>query len=115
MLDEKAKNDSIAENFLKYGRLFIDASSKKIKLGDSEVLLTKSEYLILLMLASNPLRLYSSRQIIDAIWGSSGGNVTEHTIESHIANIRKKLGHDSCCVHNRKGFGYEFDPCTFKI
>jgi DNA-binding response OmpR family regulator len=104
------KNDSNAENLLKIGRLCIDTSSKKVKIGDSTIPLTKMEYEILLMFASNPLKPYSRKQIINALWGDEAGSVTEQAVDAHIIRLRKKLGEKAHCIASRTGFGYEFDP-----
>jgi DNA-binding response OmpR family regulator len=101
----------IEEKPLKIGRLHIDVQLKKVKIGDSIISLTKTEFKILYMLASNPLKPYSRQQIVDAVWKDSKGSVTEHSADMHIARLRKKLGQGSCCIFSRQGgFGYEFDP-----
>jgi DNA-binding response OmpR family regulator len=102
--------DGFAESLIKIGRLCIDPSSKRVKIGDSTIPLTKREYEILHMLASNPLKPYSRRQIIKALWKNDGGSVTDQAVDAHIIRLRKKLGHDSCCIFYHHGFGYEFDP-----
>jgi DNA-binding response OmpR family regulator len=101
----------IEEKPLKIGRLYIDTHFKKVIIGDSVISLTKTEFKILYMLASTPLKPYSRRQIVDAVWKDSKGSVTEHSADMHIARLRKKLGSGSFCIFSRQGgFGYEFDP-----
>lgn len=94
---------------LKYGCLSIGIDSKIVKLENVEILLTKSEFDILVMLASSPMKVYSRRQITDFIHDGLG-NATEHSADTHITNIRKKLGCKACCIFCRQGYGYYFDP-----
>jgi DNA-binding response OmpR family regulator len=104
------KKHSSAENGTKIGGLFIDPSSKEVKIDDSIIPLTRMEYEILYILASNPSKTYSRQQITDTIWKEAGGNVTKHAVEMHIARLRKKLGGKAHCITSRLGFGYKFDP-----
>jgi DNA-binding response OmpR family regulator len=96
------------EKILKIDDLIIDGSSKEVKIGDSTVLLTKTEFEILFMLASNPLRVYSRQQIINSVWKDSV-YITERTVDVHITRLRKKLGKKASCISNRPGFGYKFN------
>jgi DNA-binding response OmpR family regulator len=110
MLDKKIEISNIAKDALEFGRLFIDIRAKKVKIEGSVIPLTKSEFEILFTLASEPLRVYSRLQIINAI-RDNPASITEATIDVHIFHLRKKLGHGQYCIFNRQGFGYEFDPC----
>jgi two-component system alkaline phosphatase synthesis response regulator PhoP len=109
ILKKAGKIDGISGNLMKFGDLHIDLSSKKVKTGDSVILLTKTEFEILFMLASNPLKVHSHRQIANTVWKNSA-YVTMHTVNVHIARLRKKLGSKAYCISNRPGFGYEFNP-----
>jgi DNA-binding response OmpR family regulator len=101
----------IEKNSLKIGRLYIDPQFKMVKIGDATIPLTKTEFEILYMLASNPLKPFSREQITEAVWKDSKGSVTNHSADMHIARLRKKLGHGSRCIFSRPGgFGYEFNP-----
>jgi DNA-binding response OmpR family regulator len=104
------KHNITVENFIKAGDIFMEPSSKKVKIGNSIISLTKIEFEIFYMLASNPLKPHSRKQIIDAIWKDSGGYITKHTVNTHITRLRKKLGSKANCIVNRRGFGYEFNP-----
>jgi DNA-binding response OmpR family regulator len=106
---EKIEIGNIAEDALEFGRLFIDIRAKRVKIEGLVIPLTKSEFEILFTLASEPLRVYSRLQIINAI-RDNPACITEATIDVHISHLRKKLGRGQCCILNRQGFGYEFDP-----
>jgi DNA-binding response OmpR family regulator len=89
--------------------LSIEPSSKKVKIGNSTIPLTKIEFEILYMLASNPSTIYSRKQIIAAVWKGEV-YVDWHTLDVHMSRLRKKLGSKAHCIIHRKGFGYEFNP-----
>jgi DNA-binding response OmpR family regulator len=104
------KIDCTVENVLKIGRLHIDQQLKTVKIDDTIIPLTKIEYEIFYMFASNPLKPYSRQQIVDAIWKNFGGSIAKHTVNVHISHLRKKLGRKTNYIFNRPGFGYAFDP-----
>jgi DNA-binding response OmpR family regulator len=108
VLKKNGKTDNIAENFIKVGDLFVDIPSKRVKIGDSTILLTKTEFEILLILVSNPFNVLSHRQIADSVWINSD-HVTSHTVDVHISRLRKKLGNKAHYISSRPGFGYEFN------
>ncbi len=88
--------------------LQIDFSSKEVKIGDSTISLTKTEFEILCLLASNPSRVYSREQMIGIIWRDTP-YITERTVDVHITRLRKKLGNKAYYISNRSGFGYKFN------
>jgi DNA-binding response OmpR family regulator len=104
------KNDSIAENIIRIGKLCIDPSAKIVKINDSVISLTRTEFEMLYMFVFNPLKPYSCQQILNIVWKGFEGSVTTHAVNTHITRLRKKLGRESRCIFNRPGFGYVFDP-----
>jgi DNA-binding response OmpR family regulator len=104
------KVNNISENVTEVGDIFIDYSSKEAKIEGSTISLTKMEFEILYLFASNPFKTYSRQQIINAVWKDSRGCVTRHAVDMHIARLRKKLGSKANCITSRLGFGYKFDP-----
>jgi DNA-binding response OmpR family regulator len=88
--------------------LQIDFSSKEVKIGESLISLTKTEFEILSLLASNPSRVYSRNQMISIIWKDTP-YITERTVDVHITRLRKKLGNKAYYISNRSGFGYKFN------
>jgi DNA-binding response OmpR family regulator len=106
----KIAKDGMAENIIKIGDLHIDPSSKKAKIDGSIIPLTRTEFEILYLLASNPSKTYSRQQIRTAVWKNAANSVTAHTVGVHIVHLRQKLGKKAHCIANRTGFGYEFAP-----
>ncbi|MGN1225934.1 MAG: response regulator transcription factor [Candidatus Cryptobacteroides sp.] len=87
--------------------LSIDPASKKVYMEGKEVLLSKKEYDILFLLASNPGKSFSRTDVIRELW-QDAPYVTDRTVDVHIARIRAKL-QDKNLIINRVGFGYSIE------
>jgi DNA-binding response OmpR family regulator len=91
-----------------FGDMTIDMETKEVTVGRKPVALTKTEFEILALLASNPARLFRREDIIDRIW-KDALYTTERTIDVHITRLRKKLGACASCISSRSGYGYRFN------
>ena len=77
---------------------------------DKVVEFSSKEFEILLLLASNPNKVFSRMEILEKVYGSASG-VFDRTIDAHIKKIRKKLGDDPKIPKYIKsvfGAGYKF-------
>jgi len=78
--------------------------------GDRLVELTALEFKLLTALIKNAGRVLSRDRILDLVWGSNAV-VTDRVIDTHIANLRKKLEpNGSRHISSIRGTGYRFDP-----
>jgi len=75
---------------LRTGGLVLDDSKKQVMVDEEEVSLTPLEYNILLFLASNMDRVFTSSQIYEAVWNEPAFHVSK-TISVHIRHIREKI------------------------
>ena len=96
---------------IKVNELVINPHTKRVFIGSNEVVLTKKECEILLLLAVNMDKIFSREDILRKIWRDEG-YVVERTVDVHIARLRKKLGEYSDCIVNRSGYGYSFHKRT---
>lgn len=70
--------------------LLIDKNSHRVWVNQREVNLTAKEFDLLVLLASNPNRVFSKSELFERIWGlDSLGDVA--TITVHIAKLREKI------------------------
>jgi len=92
---------------LMFGDITIDLELKEVELGSEKVVLTKTEFEILFLLAEHPERVFSREEIINKVW-SETPYITERTVDVHIARLRKKLGDYASLISNRQGYGYRF-------
>ena len=74
--------------------------------GESEPKhLPRKEFELLRFLASNPGRVFSRQQLLNAIWGPDV-YVVDRTIDVHVRKIREKVGES--LIETVKGVGYRF-------
>jgi two-component system response regulator BaeR len=73
--------------------------------------LTPVEFRLLRALAQRPGRVLSRGQLLDAIH-SDYRAVSDRTVDSHVKNLRRKLGEGSCAdpIESVYGVGYKFVP-----
>lgn len=90
------------------GDISIDMSRKLVYAGGNQVVLSKKEFEILHLLASNPGKLFSREKIIEELW-KDAPYVLDRTVDVHIARIRSKLGEYKNHITNRSGYGYSFN------
>jgi len=92
------------------GSLLIDISGRNVFIEDQAVELTAREFDLLLYFARHPGRVFSRGQLLDQVWGYSH-NGYEHTVNSHINRLRKKIEVNptqSPYIETVWGVGYRF-------
>lgn len=70
--------------------LEIDTASKSVILRNNPVKLTATEYRILLLLASNPGKIFSIKEIYEKVWNEPFYH-SENTVTVHIRRMREKI------------------------
>lgn len=73
--------------------LVINPDRRQVTVAGNKVELTALEFELLLHFARNPGRVYSRAQLLDTVWGY-GHDGYEHTVNSHINRLRKKIERD---------------------
>ena len=90
------------------GRLTIDYAQHVVKLDDSEIPLTPTEYRLLACLAQNLGKTLLQEDILLKVWGA-GYEGEAHLLRVNVARLRGKLGEDANnprYVVTRPGVGY---------
>lgn len=98
------QNSKNKDNGLELRDLRIDLRSHKVFLADSEVHLTLTEYRILVELLRNLGSVLSRDSLREQALGNL--NVTDRTIDVHMAALRKKLGPIGDLIETVRGVGY---------
>ena len=83
----------------------------RVVVDDIEIDLTPTEFRILATLVSQPGRVFTRGQLLDAVHGVSF-ETYERAIDAHVRNIRRKLRSTtdrSQLVKTVHGVGYTFD------
>lgn len=76
------------------GTVEIDPDQCLVRQDGREVLLTDTEYRILLLLASHQKKVFSAQNIYESVWNEPYFYTSNNTVMVHIRNIRRKLGDD---------------------
>lgn len=92
---------------LKFGSLKIQVTKCRVFVEQEEIILTSTEFKILLLLAQKPGHVYTREQFISNIQGETIF-VTGRTIDTHMAGLRKKLGTAANVIETIRGIGYRF-------
>jgi DNA-binding response OmpR family regulator len=92
------------------GGLVIDREAREVSLQGEPIELTRSEFDLLLALATHAGRVFSRYELITKVQGYDYEGY-ERTIDAHVKNLRRKLGDDP--KHPRfvvtvTGVGYKF-------
>lgn len=110
-LIKRAGNEKQEDTILKFKHLTIDKLERKVIIDKKDVPLTNIEYKILILLASNPEKVFSRTELVEKVLGDNYKGY-ERTIDSHIKNLRNKLKavcSDCKCIHTLYGLGYKFN------
>jgi DNA-binding response OmpR family regulator len=85
------------------GDLTVDPSRRVVTVAGAEVGLTATEFDLLARLAQRPGVVLTREQLLREVWGYRDGSSTR-TVDSHVAALRRKLGHDR--IRTAHGVGY---------
>jgi two-component system response regulator RegX3 len=77
-------------SFRQVGTLSLDLARHRVALGEREIQLTPSEFRLLALLAEEPERVYTRREIMQHLWESTYVG-DERACDIHISNLRRKL------------------------
>lgn len=97
---------------LEFAGILIDLGRRRVSVDDEPVELTTLEFDLLAALASQPGRVFSRRQLIEAIWGWDYFG-DERVVDVHVRKLRKALGEDAGeprIIGTVRGVGYKFIP-----
>jgi DNA-binding response OmpR family regulator len=90
------------------GGVKIFPENYNVELGGKKIKLTTTEFKILLLLASNPGKVYSRDKLLDVLWGEEK-IVVDRTIDVHVRHLREKLGKAGEYIKNIRGIGYKLE------
>jgi len=88
------------------GDIELDPEKFKALVKGKPVELTATEFRILQILCRQPDRVFSRDQLIEGIWGYDKP-VIDRTIDTHVRNLRDKLGQTGDYIRTVRGVGYK--------
>ena len=99
--------------FIKIAELELCVEQRMVMICGQPVYLTQKEFDLLLLLASNPKRVFTYEMIMDIVWNEPYNAYSRKTIINHISNIRRKLKRTPEIpdyIKSVHSIGYKFDP-----
>jgi two-component system KDP operon response regulator KdpE len=90
------------------GNLYVDLVKRVVKIGDSPVKLTATEYSLLIQFVKNAGKVLTHRHLMKEIWGPYREDETQY-LRVYIAQLRKKLEADPArptLLITESGVGY---------
>ncbi len=109
ILRRRELDRTTASDLLRVGALELDRMRHEARLGGTAVELTPSEFRLLTLLAQDPERAFSRREIMQHLWNSDYVG-DQRAADIHVSNLRRKLERDP---HNPqrlvtvRGVGYK--------
>jgi DNA-binding response OmpR family regulator len=94
------------------GALSLDTQSREVRVNQTPVELTRTEFDLLDALTERPKLAYTRTQLIERVWGPDWIG-DERLVDIHMAHIRAKLGDDPATgryVLTVRGIGYRMGP-----
>jgi len=102
------RNSKNKENILKTFDIKIDLDREQAFASGSEMKLTKKEFMILEYLLRCKGQLVSRNQILEHAWDRNV-DIFTNIVDTHIKNLRKKLGKSGRIIKTVYGSGYRIE------
>jgi two-component system, OmpR family, phosphate regulon response regulator PhoB len=90
------------------GDLVIDTQRHLVSVSGAEVVLTSTEYKLLMNLAERLGRVQSRELLLQNVWGYNYFGDTR-TVDTHLTRLRTKLGTAGELIKTVRGFGYKME------
>ena len=112
-LRRNSRNDESKDsktNVIEKKGLKIETDSRRVYINGKEVSLTAKEFELVLLLVSNPNKVYSRDELLKEIWGATYPG-DARTVDVHVRRLREKIEThpaDPEYIHTKWGVGYFF-------
>ena len=98
------------ENIIENGDLVLDKSNRRLTILGVEYNLTSKEFDMLLLLVTNPKKVFSREDLLHTIWGTDYPG-DERTVDVHVSRLREKIEpnpKEPKYVRTKWGVGYYY-------
>jgi two-component system phosphate regulon response regulator PhoB len=92
---------------LRSGPVEVDLEAKQVSVDGKAIVLTPTEYRLLIALMERRGRVQTRKQLLQAAWDVHV-DIETRTVDMHIQRLRNKLGGGSDLIETARGFGYRF-------
>jgi two-component system KDP operon response regulator KdpE len=97
---------------LRWANIAVDPESRAVTKAGRAIHLTPTEFALLSKIAEKPGAVWTHRQLLAAVWGTTAG-VTHDTLRVHMGSLRRKLEDDPNrprWILTEPWVGYRFNP-----
>ena len=101
---------SVSSNVIEKKGLKLEIDSRRVFINGHEVNLTAKEFDLVMLLLSNPNKVYSREELLQEVWGASYPG-DARTVDVHVRRLREKIEvhpADPEYIHTKWGVGYFF-------
>ena len=98
--------DEASEQSLRVGVVEVDLASRRCRVDERPVELTRREFDLLARLMQAPARVYTRDELLELVWGSA--YLSPKTVDVHVAGLRRKLG-EALTIQALRGVGYRLE------
>ena len=102
----RTNNSNENTSILKYKNIILNTENYEVYVDNQKVTLTFREYEILKLFLENQGKVFTRDNILNSIWNYDYFG-DDKIVNTHIKNIRKKLGYDY--IETVRGVGYKID------
>ncbi|WP_422935616.1 response regulator transcription factor [Sinomonas sp. P47F7] len=91
-----------------HGSLIVDVDARQVSVEGEEIVLTRTEFDLLALMAGSPRRVWTREMLLRSVWGDEWAS-DEHLVEVHVGNLRRKIGdrgRNPRFIRTVRGVGY---------
>lgn len=88
------------------GPIRLNPKTHDVFCGEKELALTPIEFSLLETMLANPGQVMSRQKLLDKVWGHDFVG-TERTVDTHIRNLRIKMGDEGRYIESIRGVGFK--------
>ncbi|MFB9903249.1 response regulator transcription factor [Allokutzneria oryzae] len=100
----RANAESEGAETIEVGKLSVDTAARVATVDGEQILLTRKEFDVLVLLIARPGSVVSRDHILDQVWHTSW-EARSRSLDTHIATLRGKLG-EHVRIETVRGVGY---------
>ena len=98
------EGDAFDDSKVTTEHLVIDKATREVFYKEESITLTRTEFDLLLFLASNLGRVFTRDELLDHVWGYNHFPTTR-TVDTHVLQLRQKL--PGLEIETLRGVGYK--------
>jgi DNA-binding response OmpR family regulator len=104
---QRTEAEKGSEKTIRMADLFVDVERHHVTVKDRPVVLTSTEFKLLLELLSTKGRVQTRQHLLNTVWGYTYEGYAR-TVDTHIRRLREKLGIAGDWIETIRGVGYRF-------